>query len=1758
MTAIADILRGELETHFELDEMKTLSHRLLGLDPASLGADTSKAAFARALVDRCAADDALGALGEAMRLSSRRAATAIEGAIGAPAGPLEAGATVGPYTIQSRLRPAPFGTHYVAGKGTGNGQGGQVTLAVLHGVADRGAALRYLTVARALKDVRVPGMATIVDAGTLDDGTPWVAWEHVDGPTLTEAARGKGALSLEDAVGVGRAVLEALAVLHQRGVVHGAVDPDHVVVGAGGATLVDPGTDRLRPAAGAGTRGDAFGFLGVVGGGAQDPAAIAGGASGPATDVYGAGLVLFSALAGRPPFVGEHALEVAVAHLTRVPPPPSRFASSVPTALDDVVAKALATDPGDRFEDAAAMLEGLENAVAGAPSVPPPTRPGLDDAALGRAVEALRQSPGDEDAAAAVERVVAPSGAFARAVDAFLEVADGAGDARAKRALRLRAARLQHAELHDGEAAEATYRELLEADPEDAVALQGLEDAKRAAGHWEELVELLLERAEKETSAASRAAVFRELGDVYRHELGDEDNAFVAYLHALGEDPRDERLATLVERLARTPERWTEATTALSEPAQSSEDPAARVALYLRLGKWYAGRLQRPDYAVQCFGQALAIDPSTDEAYDATIEVYRRSEAWNELVQVLVQRADATSNPARARDLRTEAADVLRKHLGDAFRATTLLRGVLDEDPGHPAASAALEGLLTEKGDWDALIAHLDHKAQHQEDEARAATLVQIAEVYEDRLDDLDKAVVGYESIAATHPTNLQALKGLERIYARRDQKAELLENLQQQLVVAPTPRQKILLHERVGALFEEEFVDREKAAAHFEKIVAIDPAHEAANAALARIYRQLERWDALAATYERHAVGVDEPKRRVALLVHAVDTLEKRVGAPDRALELAERAVEIDGEDPSALAAVARLKAAVGDQQAAVSALDKLVGTESEPGKKADLAVEAGDILAARGDNDGAIERYKLALDLAPGHAKAFAALRKLLDARGDASGQVDLLDREIAVTDGAMQKAKLFAEKGRVLHERLGDVESALEAYGAALRLDSTSTAAAMGLGDIAHGAGDWPKVAEYYEPLLARTDGMEPEVATRVAVRAGDAFRELGLPDQAQRAYLTARSFAPDDPDVAERVADASLDAGDVAEAVELYRELLERFGGELAGRRRGKALLHFGQALVLADQASEAEKPLVEAAELLPEDLEPLRLLRERYAAAERWDDVLAVVRKGLDRATTDEDRFELRLAAGDVLDGKLGKRDEAAEQYGQALQLRANHRGLLARMMNVYSERNDWPKLLDTIVRIADLVEDPRARAKYWLTAGSIAHHETGDVAEAKAHYARAVEGDPRLRDAFEGLVACLGDDVDTRIEAHRTQLARLEEVGAEGADVAWAWDGLARALEDAGRGEEAVDALTRAQELDPTDRERTQRLAKALAAAPGDRPDRAIEAHRSLLAENPLRVESHRALLELFQKAGRTDEAWAVAASLHAVGSAEPADDELFRAHAAGPALGKGAVSREAFEANLRHPRENPVVTGIFASVTPVLLATRGRALEDLGLTTGDRVEPGGTPLAGALRDAARALQMELPAMYRRGDDPGALGFLPTNPPAVSLGQAADAGGPDAALAFAAARHLAYFRTGTLIRQLVPSVSGLRAWLLAGIKVIAPRFPVPDALAHTVHAHHGAVDQHLRGSGRDQLRGFVERLLDAPEIDVKRWVEGVDLTADRVGFALANDLSLAVAMVKAAPADAAAVPTNDRIRELHAYAVSASYHALRKQLGVAV
>ncbi len=205
-----------------------------------------------------------------------------------------------------------------------------------------------------------PGVVAVYDSGQ-HQGLPYLVMEYIRGRTLRDVLAERGRLTAQQAVAVLEPVLAALAAAHAAGLVHRDVKPENVLIGDDGIVKVaDFGLARAVEASSAEASPDETTGSQVMATVAYvPPELVAHGWADPRSDVYAAGIVLFEMLTGRLPYNGARAVDIAYQHVERDVPPPSRLATDIPAALDELVVRATRRDPGARPTDAGAFLAEL-------------------------------------------------------------------------------------------------------------------------------------------------------------------------------------------------------------------------------------------------------------------------------------------------------------------------------------------------------------------------------------------------------------------------------------------------------------------------------------------------------------------------------------------------------------------------------------------------------------------------------------------------------------------------------------------------------------------------------------------------------------------------------------------------------------------------------------------------------------------------------------------------------------------------------------------------------------------------------------------------------------------------------------------------------------------------------------------------------------------------------------------------------------------------------------------------------------------------------------------------------------------------------------------------------------------------------------------------------------------------------------------------------------------------------------------------------
>jgi|RhiMetdeSRZDD1v2_1073273.scaffolds.fasta_scaffold46874_5 eukaryotic-like serine/threonine-protein kinase len=256
---------------------------------------------------------------------------------------------------------------------------------------------RFRREAKSAAGLSHPNIVSIYDRGEAE-GTYYIAMEVIEGRSLKELIMTHGALPIDTAIGYAKQLLEALRFAHRHGIIHRDIKPHNVLVSAD--QQVKANEPRLKVTDfgiarhGASQMTEAGSIMGT----AQylSPEQARGAPVTAASDLYSAGVVLYEMLTGKVPFTGDSAIEIAMKHVNELPKPPSSLRPEIPPELDQIVLRALAKDPADRYQTAEEFIEDLERVEAGLPisrSTATAATAILAGAAVGDATELLSESP---------------------------------------------------------------------------------------------------------------------------------------------------------------------------------------------------------------------------------------------------------------------------------------------------------------------------------------------------------------------------------------------------------------------------------------------------------------------------------------------------------------------------------------------------------------------------------------------------------------------------------------------------------------------------------------------------------------------------------------------------------------------------------------------------------------------------------------------------------------------------------------------------------------------------------------------------------------------------------------------------------------------------------------------------------------------------------------------------------------------------------------------------------------------------------------------------------------------------------------------------------------------------------------------------------------------------------------------------------------------------------------------------------------------
>ncbi|MDH3653775.1 MAG: tetratricopeptide repeat protein [Myxococcales bacterium] len=883
-----------------------------------------------------------------------------------------------------------------------------------------------------------------------------------------------------------------------------------------------------------------------------------------------------------------------------------------------------------------------------------------------------------------------------------------------------------------GDAVDA-YQNVLTIDPAFFEALDSLELIHREEGSWEDVIEVMEQRAQALVDPHEKVRQLIAVTEVWEAEVGNKDGAAGAFGRILEIDPMHEYAFSELQSLHREAERWDDLIDLYVARIEATEDRDERIELLRAAARVYEDQLGNPEQAYHTLYIAWTEDfANTNTAVDLE-RVTAASDRWNELLTSANAALQEGQEPATQIAICLCCAKWYGQDLGHPEYAIPYYEQIRALDPSNAKAWWQLGDLYETTHQWDKLAQALAKLVELTDDDAvKADTYVRMGDLADDRFAMRQEAEDYYRRALQLQERHVGALEALERIYREGGRSNKLLNILERKAEAVEDVDSVVSALLQVAEAYEERFNDPKAAIENFEKAAELSPSDLSALRGLKRLYAQEGRYQELIGILEREYEVVATERERIEILVRLAEMWQQEFRKPENAAERLEQVLDIDPLHDEALCRLEELYRATQRWDDLVRTFDRHASATTDTEQRIRIFRDLGQVYAAHKDDvEMAIDSYLNALNLDEQDLISLQALTKLFERKGDYAAALDMMGQLAAVVSEPDDQVALKHRMGRILDQELGDRVSALEQFQAAIDLDPGHLKSLEAMRGIHVDSGDWL--------AAAKTLGLEVEHTEQDRIRA-TRLVELGriraerLDDEtgAVQAFEAAFAADPDKEDAMLPLVDAYVAQERHEDAFPLLQTLVRRCD-KCDDDEKHRLASMLGETATELGNAEEAVRAYERAYQLQNDDPATLKGLAGAYFRAERWDDafkyhqlILVQERDSLGRDEITEVFYRLG-----VVKREQGEDKKARNMFDKALEEDTHYVPALEAMVDLQAAEGDWDSVVEYKKRILDVADEPSVRAALLIELGDLWQEKLGNPDAAAEAYTESLDLEPQ-------------------------------------------------------------------------------------------------------------------------------------------------------------------------------------------------------------------------------------------------------------------------------------------------------------------------------------------------------------------------------------------------------------------------------------------
>jgi tetratricopeptide (TPR) repeat protein len=1322
---------------------------------------------------------------------------------------------------------------------------------------------------------------------------------------------------------------------------------------------------------------------------------------------------------------------------------------------------------------------------------------------------------------------------------------------------------LHETRLDQASLATQDYQYILSLKADEFDAFDHLERLYRILEMWAELIQLLGQRVELNETIEERQEIYCRIADIYEEQDAKED-ALTTLVQAFAANPDDELFGERLERLSEATGHWEHVLEYYIHALnQVGIDQPESIPLHLRCARWCDIALNNPERAVNHYNAVQVIEPENVDVFVSLELLYEKYEYWPFVVQMLEQRIPLILETDDLIAAWRKLAQVRHHRVTDLDGAVLAYSEVMDLYPEDLETLSALKDLYGLRQEFHKLIDVIEQENDLIEEIGlKVDNYLQIAELKEVRLNDPQGAIFAYHEAHELDANCADALYSLEILYKQSQDWFEL-QRVYENLLLARTDSQDQLnTYSKLARLQIEHLHDRTGAIDSYRKMFHIDPEHTEAISELDRLYREEENWEDLKHIYDQYLERVESPEQHTPVRIALSELSQLVFMDVEQAIEYLKPILTYEPEHQDTLYRLSTLYAATEQWVLCLEMMQSEVRLLNNVEDQAERLYQMGMIYSSHLDDpEQAIYCFKQLLDLTPTHTPALLALKEVYERKGEYRQMIQVLNKMEAQTKDYKQKSACYYEMGRIYSQLIGDTNTGIDYYQQAIDLDPENVDAAPYLVDFYLRDERWAR-AEPLLDLILTQDIQEDPIKTQqyhyqLGLCAQNLRKDHKALDHYKKSYRLDSTHYP----TLKGLADLHLRHEEWDEAANTLQTILIHYSDKFETEERVDILFKQGKAKFQVGDFRRALDLFSRVIELDTHHPEALSLLIETYDKREKWEDSIFYRKRRIETIEVATERFEEWMAVASMYEEHLSQAHLAIEAYQEALQLNEGSKRVFGRLLPLYEHIEDWESTVNLLSHFAMREEDNETKAKYFFAIGSLQRDQFKDQLQAVRSFDKALDANPLLLKAFSAIEELLTQErnFERQDRYFRKMLKRANDHNLS-TDMIFE---LAKALGEInrtrlGRYKEAIKAYNIALSKKPDDLTTHEIIAELY-----DREEmipQAIAQHREILKRDIRQMSSFHKLFRLYISQQAYDEAWCVAQALVYLRHVKPDEKEFFDQHYS-RAL---TEIRKPLEHDqwicLKHGKKSHLMDQLFECLyrynAPVMTRSHQK---DFGVhkRKGLISPKESTAFNRVFEYISRITQFERLSCYFAPSGVSGLRAMNTQPSAVLVGQDMTRSVTQQVLAFSIAKTLYLMTPHALMSTLDLDYDSRRNRLMMIIFTLMKMAGVEVA-----QFDDRLLDVYKKISPIDarKLSDFLQEMQDNPRIhlDVSRWLEGLDHTANRLGFLMCNDLSAAAQAIRNESIPMSKVSVSDRIKDLVLFSISDEYFQLRKSLGMTI